>query len=327
MKRATHIYNTGIFWCMLFLATSVSAQSFRGEVVSRETVRPHEQIEISLSGGQIAVIQFDRSVRFIAAVAAEISSDSENARPGAFTLASYAGVDVPQREGVVDVAGRSLRAIPVRAARRNRVLLPVRDGAPPTEEAGQIVTEPIDPSVGAVAFQLVPIMKGMRDEDLAATYTLRVSAVLRSVGAIRIELTGDPDIVELATADLQMFLDGRPIEPNTMIERPPGIYRLRATAGDYISYTSNVGVEIGRLREIRLEAVRPQATVRLSVPSVAEVYWNGRLASDERELVVEPGTHSLMIRLGDFSVSRRLELAANESYEVGVDLDILLKQD
>jgi hypothetical protein len=142
-----------------------------------------------------------------------------------------------------------------------------------------------------------------------------------------VSLSGEPDVVERAAGILTISLDGDPVSPDELMEVDPGIYRLEAQAGDFLAYTSNVGIERGRVRTVVLEATEPQATVRLSVPSVADVYWNGNLVVSRRDMSVSPGIHSLIVRLGDFSVSRKVELAANERYVIGIDLDILLNQD
>nr|MDA3949973.1 hypothetical protein [Spirochaeta sp.] len=92
-----------------------------------------------------------------------------------------------------------------------------------------------------------------------------------------------------------------------------------------LSHTANVGINRARIEEVVLTAEIPRAAIRINVPSVADVFWNGERVTD-RSLSVEPGIHTVLIRLGDFSLSQQLELEPNGEYEVGMDLDILLKQ-
>ncbi|MFA7567904.1 MAG: hypothetical protein WCY01_12810, partial [Alkalispirochaeta sp.] len=188
----------------------------------------------------------------------------------------------------------------------------------------QLITD-VDPKIGAIGVQIVPTAKGMSQELLDTVFSLRLAPVLRPKGGLIVHLGGDEDAIPQAVEVLEIKVDGRTVKPEVIQEFDPGIYRLTAHAGDYLSYTANVGIERGRVREETLIIRRPRATVRINVPSVAEVFWNGELISPS-EISVESGEHTLLIRLGDFSLSKKVYLEPNGDYQLGVDLDILLKQ-
>jgi len=169
-------------------------------------------------------------------------------------------------------------------------------------------------------------MKGMDSTALSAAYSVRISPRLRPIGALRVTLAGEAELLTRTREELQLSLNGEEIAVDAVVERAPGIYRLEAQAGDFLETASNVGIEQGHIREITLEPREPLAMIRVSVPTVAEVYWNGTRLADQSPFTAAPGEYSIMIRLGDFTVSRRIELEAHEDYELAIDLDILLKR-
>lgn len=310
------------------VSPSAGAQSFRGEVVYRSTVPSADAIVAEISAGQILLVSFDGpDARFLSGLDISVRAPQRAPRPGSFSIAVYGSVDAPTAGQFVNLAGRPLGTVPLADEARYRLWVPLHGDATPAAEPGIQRLAAADRNTGSVAIQLVPVMKGMNSRDLDRQYRVTVSPVLRPVGGLEVVIGGEPDILELAQPSLQVSLAGEPISPGRVIERSPGIYRLEVQAGDYLSYTGNIGIEQGEIRRVNLEAREPHATVRLSVPSISEVYWNGTLVSERGDIRVSPGDHTLMVRLGDFSVSRQVSLAANESYEVAIDLDILLNED
>ncbi|MFO8042837.1 MAG: hypothetical protein R6U25_06530 [Alkalispirochaeta sp.] len=322
------IHRQGSVMCIVALtvlaAAEVPGQSFRGEVINREVLSVESVVEQSISSGEVLLFTIpDAALRFMTGVELTVSTEDTNVAPGSYSTTIYAAVDPPQENGVQNLAGQRLATFPLTEPVRQRIFIPF-GAADSGDQRG--VTRAADPQIGDLAVQLVPIMKGMDSQALSTTYSVTITPRLRQIGAMRIELDGDEDLLRRTRAELTVTLNGEEIDEEAIIERAPGIYRLEAQAGDFLDTTTNIGIEQGRLREVVLEPQEPAATIRVSVPSVAEVYWNGARLVDYDAFTAAPGEHSIMIRLGDFTVSRNIELDAHESYELAIDLDILMKQ-
>ncbi len=313
---------------VIFLIAALSspeAQSFRGNPVPVELPGPGS-VETSLGSGDVAVIAVPADSRFITGLDIRIRPATDAViAPGLFSVVVYAAVDAPATEGTVTIAGNRKARFPITSASSLPVVVSFSGAERQVVPAGtQLITD-VDPKIGAIGVQIVPTAKGMSQELLDTVFSLRLAPVLRPKGGLIVHLGGDEDAIPQAVEVLEIKVDGRTVKPEVIQEFDPGIYRLTAHAGDYLSYTANVGIERGRVREETLIIRRPRATVRINVPSVAEVFWNGELISPS-EISVESGEHTLLIRLGDFSLSKKVYLEPNGDYQLGVDLDILLKQ-
>jgi len=280
---------------------------------------------VVLSAGEVAVIAVPSERIFTSGIALQVRTPGIPVPPGVFTLAVYGAVDAPVDPGIVTIAGTLRDRIPLGTGRTIQVSIPFAGSDAPAVPAGTRVVTGVDPRIGAVGFQIVPAAKGMQPELLETVFEIEIEPILRPLGGLAVEITGESDTVAEARELLSLTIDGTQIDADEGTELPPGIYRLDATAGDLLSYTANVGIERAKITRVVLQAERPKAQVRINVPSVAEVFWNGSRRT-ERSLTVDPGTHTVLIRLGDFSLSRRIDLEAHGEYEVGIDLDILLKQ-
>lgn len=314
------------FALLLLIVPGIIAQNFRGIVDRFDLPEPGSVYSTTVQGGTVAIVDTLEGRRFTSGIIFRLQpSDVEGLGRGLYTVALYEAVDAPLQEGVVDIAGRLIERIPITSSSTMEIVIVFRGYESPPTPAGTIVFRDVDPSIGAIGLQLVPSGKGMTAEAARAAFPLEVSPILRSVGGLIVRLDGEESVVADALEKLDLRLEDRSIEVNEINEIPPGIYRLSADAGDLLSHTANVGIERATIHEVRLQVERPKAMIRLSVPSVSSVFWNGELLT-ETTITVEPGTHTVLIRLGNFSVSRQLELNANEEYEVGIDLDILLKR-
>ncbi len=304
----------------------LGAQSFRGHVVPLPFPEPDQPSETTLRSGDVAVVAIPGDRRFIAGVDIRVLPQRDSGiQPGMFTVVIYDAVDAPGGDGIVTLGGMQKERIPVTAASPISAVVTFAGSPRQSVPAGTALISDVDPSIGNVGIQLVPAAKGMSQEHLDTTFTLQLTPILRPKGGVIVRFDGEDEVVSEAELIAEVYLDDVRITPGEIAEFTPGIYRLRAEAGNLLTHTANIGIERGRIRTVTLTVVRPRATVHINVPTVAQVFWNGELIS-RSEMSVEPGEHTLLIRLGDFTISRKITLEPNGDYQLGVDLDILFKQ-
>lgn len=314
-----------LFILLLLLPAALRAENFRGETRDPVVIDNPGRLEFSLSAGQVLLVRPAEDYPFVTGI--EIRVDvAANTIGQDYALSVFGSVDPPASAGINNLAGVELISTVLSASGRTTIVVPYLGSAGIAPVPGAATTDPTDPATGAVAVQLVPIMKGMTSEALDRSAPISIRPILRQVGGLRVILEGESTVVDRAASALRLEVDGRSFEPGTLLELPPGIYRLRATAADMLDYTGNVGIEVGRIEEITLPVEEPRAQVRFTIPSVAEVFFDGERVRG-RSITVSPGTHTVLIRLGDFSVSRQVTLDRDGTYRIGLDLDILVNRD
>lgn len=325
MTRGTMRRTTPLLALLLLVATGAWAQSFRAIVDNVVPLTSETAESRSLAPSAALVIVPEGDSLFVEGLALTIEPNRE--RPGsfAFSVTVYDSVDVTPTGEPVTLAGRP-RAEVIVADNTPRFLAVPFGDVPPETRADVIWTEAADPTRGAVAIHIVALGKGIEGAAEAAA-TVSVAPRLRPVGAVVVELGGEPAALGPARAAFSGRIDGRPITLGEPLLLPPGLYRVDADAGAFLSTRTNVGVEIGDITTVVVEARLPRATVRVALPSVAELFVDGVRRRTGQPLELLPGSHTVSIRVGEYIINRTLDLVANEEYELGLSLDILFKQD
>jgi hypothetical protein len=309
----------------LLAIAPVSAENFRGEVIDIHVVENSDTGRYRLRAGQVLVVTVDPAYPFVSGIEFVVDPGDRSFQQE-FSFSLFGSVDPPVDRGIANLVGVDLASSVLTGALPRSFTVPFVDSGSVSSAPGAVRTTPADPSTGAIAVQLVPIMKGMTSESVSRDVGVVVRPLIRQVGALRVRLDGEPDVVDRALDRLEIDVNGTAIDPEQLVELPPGIYRLRAVAGDLLDFTGNVGIEAGRIEVLTLPVEEPRANVRFNVPSIADVFWNGERVRGST-ISAPPGTHTLVIRLGDFSVSRRVELEGDGRYRIGLDLDILVNRD
>ena len=309
----------------LLIATRSAALNFRGEIAHTVTVDHTAAEPITLHAYQVLLIDVrEETQRYAEAVELRVTPPATRG-PTFLSLRTYGAVSYEERLGVASLVGVSLGNTPLEGSMRTVFRVPFSDQSSRPSEAGVVLLSETDVGTGYIAVQLVPTTKGMSDPNSLSSCKIAVTPVLRNVGGIRILLEGSPDARRLIAPLTTLSLAGQEIDEGRVYERTPGIYLLEAEAGAYLSYTANVGVERGVTREVGITVSQPLSTVRLTVPSVAEVLWNGELITTT-SFSAPPGVHDVMIRLGDYTVTRSVTVKPLEDVEVSINLDILLTE-
>jgi hypothetical protein len=108
----------------------------------------------------------------------------------------------------------------------------------------------------------------------------------------------------------------------------PGLHRVAVRSEEFENESLTFGVERGRVTDLRVELQRPRSTLRVDAPEPAELFVNGeRVGEGRRSLSLPPGEHTLLFRLGDYSVSRKIVIEPKQDYEISLSLDILVRED
>ncbi len=310
---------------------TVHSQSFRGEVAETIEITDGTLRHAELEPGQVVLLAFAAQYPYVEAIQLRVvAPQGTSLVPGAFSLNVHAGVDpaTEMTSGFVTIAGQALGTVPAEASRP--YLVPVNTPYAAGREIALIgqTFRAADPQLGLMAIQIAPAMKGISSDMEGLVLSLEITPLRSVIGGIQIQLTGDLDVQSRAREELRITLDDTVVPEGSYIFREPGIYHLEARAGDYLHHRENVGIDAARTTRILLEARVPRAFLGIQVPSVAEVFLSGERIEHTAGSILEypPGTYIMLIRMGDFVISRRVTFRANREYQIGLDLDIMITE-
>jgi hypothetical protein len=316
---------------LLCPAGRLAADNVRGpltQIVQLSEQHP-ETAPLAVAMEEIIAIDPGTEHRFFTAIEIELELPEVLQEYGdSFALYIYEGVSPAPKPGLATYRATRLLVAQVRFRRKLFIEIPLPNGRP-SAAAPDTVT--YDGPPGRVRYPLLatvlPIIKGVPSSLYDTPFPVTVRLVPADLGALALRVAA-PD--GNLPPGLEVKLDGKPIQ-DIGSERllKPGIYTVEAAAPGYRSVSRSVMVGRARVSpiELTLEPVS-SAVVAIEAPGSAVVYLDGERidhgpAADHR---VTEGTHSVVMRLDEYRITRTFQAVAGKSYKITLFLDLTVEE-
>lgn len=320
--------------CLAAASARLAAESLRGPLEHELVVTPTASASVSGIGIEsIVLISLGGDPRFLDAIDIELTAPRAISEfPGALSLHLLAPVDVQERAGVADVVGAEILRRPVTRPGTSFYQAVLRDDA-------RVDASPMVTSLGSVparsfplALSIVPQMKGLSETLEASEFSLLVRPVTRDSGAIVVRYVREDgsmfDPEGARAPDFSVILDDAPTSVRGEYLVSPGLHRIRLQSERYQDQEITVGVDRGTSVTVDLPLELSLARISYTAPRGSVVYINGReLDAARGDFTVPPGEHTIVLVLGDFTVTRRFTVVEDRDYSISVALDVTVKEE
>jgi len=293
---------------------SVSSENGEGETVS---LRYNEAVAVLFPADPTFIQGLEFELRIPKAFQGSESS---------IAWSVYSGITPSPATDRLDYSGELVATQPLPARVAMNLILPIasRHGiksGPFASLIPMVVGEDRFP----VVFKLSPIGKGLQPAMETAEFKLTIRPVLRDEGGIRVSVSYPDGTDHPATA---VFVDDkRADDPHALILAKKGARVVRVSAEGYREEVVTVAVEPGKVIPLTV-AMTPNAPLLVfQAPSGTFVSIDGQSVppAELSGMAVEPGEHTLLFRIGDYSMTRKFMALRGKVYRVvlSVELEIL----
>lgn len=327
--KATRFIATFLF---VSLAASLWSQALRGPLVDRLEVGAGTTSEVSFGMEEIVLVELAGDSRFIEAVELTLEAPAAvSSVSGAVSFTILAPAVVSQNNEIADVVGQELLLAPLQRGGTTFYQVRLRNDADPSASAAvRRIDRVVPASQFPIALSVVTRMKGLAPEVYNADFSVTVEPIVRDVGLLHVTYSDENDReVEpsLATPDFALTIDGEEVAVQPEYLLPPGLHRVALTSDRYENQRFTVGVERGKSTELRVPLIRGVATVRYTAPDNAQVYLNGQLLPESAgDFTVEPGAHTIVVVIGEYTVTRRFRVQEQREYSLSLTMDIVVEE-
>lgn len=176
-----------------------------------------------------------------------------------------------------------------------------------------------------VLFKLAPIGKGFGPSIEAAEFKLSIRPVLTDDGGVAINCTFPEGI---APVPYDVFLDDHRVEnPTGPVTARKGARMLRIVAEGFREEIISVAVEAGKISKVSVNLVPNAPVLQFQAPSGAVITLDGVLVSPEHyeEMPVEPGEHTVVCNLGDYTMTRKFLAIRGTIYHVVLSVELTIQ--
>ncbi|GEM_PF-2779316 len=171
-----------------------------------------------------------------------------------------------------------------------------------------------------------PVMKGLPDWIFNQSFTFSVKTRKKDIGFVQIDIE-KPDNAE--ESSFTLTIDGNTYENyNRPIKLKTGIHNLSIQSDFFEPISSTFTIEAGKTTTVNLTLKEVFSSVSFEVPENATIYVDGEKlpTSDYRRFQLKEGEHFIRIKIGDYNLTRKIEVKRNRNYKITVIFDMLVKE-
>jgi hypothetical protein len=324
-----------ILLSLLFLGmlSPAFADQVRGIVVSEITVPGDAEFEhtAALTIEEMLVVRLEAENPFLTGIRVELRlSNTLKKHFDTFALAVYKNVTPePNRERRFYEAERAFfQYLPY--LNRIYVVVPVRPEEEPQESlpvGTYRLEQPVEAATFPLLVTLVPLAKGVPSSIVDEEFYLTVRPVLQKRGYLRVALQFPAG---RQAQPVRLFVDENEITGTSEpLELPAGIHQLRVLSTSFKEASATFAVESGKTTRLEIPLEELTASLKIDAPQGAEIFLDGKrlTASPGSELPVEPGSHLVRVKIGDYSHSKKFTIEPGRHYHLGVIFDIIINEE
>jgi hypothetical protein len=318
-----------IFYLLLalLLPVSLTGEELRIELADiHEIETPEDRIQTKMNLREYIAVAMPAN-EFIKGL--EIKVDVPNkilSYRNSFLLTLYSGID-PAPE----LSRKGYRAVleykqPFPSGKHLFIALPVQGKEEWTPEGPGInlVSPPLSPEDFPILLGIKPVMKGIPVDISRTTYPITISPVTINKG--KLVLSSSPSALQ-KEAVLKVNGDQMSADRDEFF-LSPGVHELSVTSPATQPFSRTVVVERGKKTSLRLELKPAASRISFEAPKDARVYLDGEEITDHRQAIeAEPGEHLVLVRLGDYTMSKKIDVQKGENYQISLFFDILIEKD
>ncbi len=180
-----------------------------------------------------------------------------------------------------------------------------------------------DTKSGALLFRLLPVMKVLPDKVETLAFQVKVKPLLTDEGGFRLALTYPSPPAE-AQDPVSVRIDEMPVENFRDLQiLKPGTHHLSVVSDDYRNEVRVFAVDQAKITELTVAMQDTAPRLFIVAPENAGILLDGQSVQADRDgRVVEPGNHTIRFTIGDYEITRQVEVQKAHDYTVSLTVDV-----
>lgn len=315
---------------LLIPGIALQAETFRTTVEGSIEVSPDKTAgsAVSLGINSSALITIGAEKRFLKGVEIEITAPRVwLGNRGAVVMAVYNNLTPKTASGVADIDGRRIAFDPLPDKLQIIYQIPLRQShglrTTPYVTVPAVVT-PIE--TFPLILRLMPAIKGLKEEIENMKLNVIVRPILSEEGAVRL-VPRYPS--QLRNRPFTVRIDD--IVINNLSEQyvlKEGEHHLVINSEDYRNESRSFVVEKAKILDLIIDLKDPTPLIIFEAPQNARIFLNNAPVTRNREPIpVEPGQHEAKFQVGDYTITKTLNIQRGKTYRVALDIDLKIHEE
>jgi hypothetical protein len=310
---------------LFLLAAPVNSEQIRGELAHSLVIdEQYNPVTASVGLRELIGIDFARD-EYLRGIIIEITTpDSVLQFRESFMLSIFENIAPALSPDMDRYSGSKVYSRAFPKFRRTYIDLPL--GSSDSWERSSLNSIILNPSPDADGFPLLltidPVMKGIPSHISSSSFEMTLTPVLIEKGALKLSFSPGE-----ASEAVEVRIDGRRVAlTNGRLYLSPGIHTLDVVSDEFLPYNQSFGIEQAKTTNLDIELRPATSFIRFDAPEEAIVFFDGLEIDPDTQGTFEtdPGEHVVLVRIGDYSVSKKIDVKGGKNYKVSLFFDILI---
>lgn len=238
-----------------------------------------------------------------------------------FMLNIYYNLDTAPRESLKSYRGQLLLSQIVPVSKKIFISIPLIKGINSDVIPGSILSKQVDKTEFPLILSISPVMKGIPSTVLSSIFELEIIPVLSTKGVLDLNLSGSEN-------QYTIILDRNNLSFKNEYVLEEGIHQITIRSDNYKEISQSFVISRGNTTKLDLIMEQLLPTVMFEAPEGAEIILDGEKinTSTSKSIQISPGEHVVRMKLGDYSLSKKFTIDAENKYKISLFLDILIQE-
>ncbi|MDR1446963.1 MAG: hypothetical protein LBI90_08725 [Treponema sp.] len=283
---------------------------------------------LSLSYNSSVLVSLGEDTRFFRGVELELGAPSAWLfYQGSLAIAMYSNLDHIPEAGVADLDAKRIVFEPLPAKIQSVYQIPLRQNHDLRNSPYVSVPAGVIPATSfPLLIRLMPVIKGMNEELETMNFQLSAKPILGDEGIVTLsfqrpeQLPGKPFTVLIDDVMIENPAEGRFLKE--------GEHHLVILSDDYRNENRRFIIERAKVLELSIELKDPTPVIYFEAPENARIFLNNEAVLNKTApRLLEPGTHEVQFRIGDYGIFKTLQVEKGKIYKVSMEVDVSVSEE
>jgi len=288
---------------------------------SEFTVTPEQIIALNQDNAGNVPVKLQMEIRL---------SETLKSFPNSFALFFYNNIDPEPDNSIISYKGDLVKYIVLPEKSRHYVELyfenkPSRSDIIPGTDI--ITPDEFKKTSFPMLLSVLPVMKGIPDKLLDEKIRIKITAFYPDKGELFLNIfekqNNSAESNSTPVSDYTLFIDNRLFSGLTFpLTMNAGVKKIRIEKEGFLTYEQSVTINKNEKNTLNIYLIKKAPHVVIHAPSEAEVFIDGNLYKQKEIANLAEGEHTIIFKLGEYSLSRKFTAENGKKYVINLFLDI-----
>lgn len=246
--------------------------------------------------------------------------------PGGFAYELWKDISPVPDKNRYDYRGQRIITQPLPPYAGIVLQIPIRkDFDIPSSPYATLIPTVVEAKDFPFIFKLLPIAKGFGSDMESARFHVHIRPILSDEGALNLKLRfpeGSKDRFVTVT------IDDKPVDISSSIVLSSGVHHLHISSESYRDENRSFVLQQGQTLDLTVDLQDTIPVAFIDAPDSAFVSIDGVKIDQvaKPEFTLEPGEHTIVCRIGDYTITRKFTAYRGKTYRLILSVDLHIQE-